>query len=354
METSFSDLLSRGRFVLGGEVAAFEREYAAFSQSQYCISVGNGLDALTLALHALGIGVEDEVIVPSHTCFATWLAVDRVGARPVPVEVNQHYVIDVNRIETSITPKTKAIIPVHLYGYPCDMESIMAVANKWQLRVVEDNAQGQGAYFDKKITGSWGDVNATSFYPTKNLGALGDGGAVTTNSAVLQDKISQLRNYGAIEKDVFKVLGVNSRLDELQAAFLRSKLEQLSSFQQNRNRLAGRYHDALAGVGDLILPSLGDDRIVPVFHLYVVQTNERERLRDYLREQQIETAVHYPVAIHRQEAFAKLGLAEGSLPIAERLSKTVLSLPLWPGLTEQQQDRVIAAINLFFATTYKR
>lgn len=349
MENAFRQTMEGGQFVLGSAVNEFEKEYAAFNETPYCVSVGNGLDALICALMTIGIKAGDEVIVPSHTCYATWLAVDKVGATPVPVEVHEStFTVDENRIESSITARTKAILPVHLYGYPCRMDRIMEIAKAHGLCVVEDNAQAHGARFQNRLTGSWGDVNATSFYPTKNLGALGDGGAVTTHHQEFAEFIQSYRNYGAVTKDVFSMTGINSRLDELQASLLRIKLRYVNQWNEQRRSMATYYHQLLQSVGDISLPSLGDDDAHPVFHLYVIRTNHRNALQKFLNEQGIGTAIHYPVAVHQQKAFEKLNFKMGSLPVAEKLSNTILSLPIWPGLTREDQERVAATIKTFF------
>ena len=350
LNTVFQNTLDAGYFVAGREVGAFEQEYARFNGVTHCVSVGNGLDALICCLQAAGIGTGDEVIVPSHTCFATWLAVDKVGAVPVPVEVDsKKYTIDPDRIVSAIGRKTKAILPVHLYGYPCAMEEIMTIAEGHGLRVIEDNAQAQGAIYHGRITGSWGHVNATSFYPTKNLGALGDGGAVTTNDEKVYQFIRAFHNYGSMEKDIFDYKGINSRLDELQAAILRVKLQHLNLWNDERRMLAGVYHKGLEGIGDLQLPDQGNHQARPVFHLYVIQTQYRDQLKKYLHQNGVETAIHYPRAIHLQKAFKTLGYQQGAFPIAEQISQCALSLPLWPGLSHHQQERVIATIKEFFA-----
>lgn len=349
MERAFQKTMEGGHFVLGSEVKQFEKEYAAFNETPYCVSVGNGLDALICALMAIGIKAGDEVIVPSHTCYATWLAVDKVGARPVPVEVHQsNFTMDENRIESAITSQTKAILPVHLYGFPCRMDRILEIAKRHGLSLVEDNAQAHGARYQNKLTGSWGDVNATSFYPTKNLGALGDGGAVTTHRQELAEFIRSYRNYGAVAKDVFSMTGINSRLDELQASLLLIKLRQVNQWNEQRKNIAAHYHQLLRGVGDISLPPLGDEETHPVFHLFVITTEHRNALQKFLGEQGIGTAIHYPVAVHQQKAFEKLKYKAGSLPIAEKLSSSILSLPIWPGLTREDQERVAATIKTFF------
>ncbi len=346
---AFDEVVSRNEFILGSSLEAFEKEYAAYHGVKFCVGVGNGLDALVCALKALGIGLGDHVVVPSHTCYATWLAVERAGAVPIPVEVEARtFTIDPDRIIPAITAKTKAILPVHLYGHPCAMDRIMSIARQHQLWVIEDNAQAQGAMFKNKMTGSWGHVNATSFYPTKNLGALGDGGAVTTNDQQAYNFVLSFRNYGAQLKNVFKTTGINSRLDEVQAALLRIKLRQLNQWNDERRKIASYYHELLTDVGDLVLPPLGDDDYKPVFHLYVVQTEHRDELQNYLNEHGIGTAIHYPIPVHLQEAFSKLGYLPGDFPLAEKLSKTILSLPLWPGLRTDQIERIADTIKHYF------
>jgi dTDP-4-amino-4,6-dideoxygalactose transaminase len=335
-------------YVLGPEVAGFEQEYSAFNRTAHTIGVGNGLEALTLALRALGIGPGDEVLVPSNTYIATWLAVSHVGATPVPVEPDiATSNLDPQRLAAALTPRTRAIVPVHLYGQPCRMPEILAFARQHQLVVVEDNAQAQGASFDGQLTGSFGHANATSFYPTKNLGALGDAGAITTNDEAVAQHLLRLRNYGAPYKNHHEVPGYNSRLDELQAALLRVKLRHLATATQQRRQLAAWYYTHLAGIAGLRLPAVAAGAL-PVWHLYVVHSDRRDALQQYLADRGIATLVHYPVAPHRQPAYGELaGCAGYQLPIADRLAATCLSLPLWPGMTENQVATVAAAIRQF-------
>lgn len=349
MEAAFAKSMDKNQFILGEEVTSFEQKFARYLGVGFSAGVGNGLDALLIALKALGIGEGDEVIVPSHTCFATWLAVSRAGATPVPVEVNEKtMVMDVSNLPAAITPKTKAILPVHLYGQPCPLSRLVSIARSHHLAVVEDNAQAQGARCEGKYTGTWGDINATSFYPTKNLGALGDGGAITTNDVKLAQFAKSYRHYGSVSKDVHNHLGINSRLDELQAAVLNVKLDHLDQWNQQRAASAALYSDHLQGVGDIILPPAGDDQFGPVFHLYVIRTPHRDKLKEYLTAQGIGTSIHYPVPVHLQAAYAHLGYKKGSLPVAEKLSETILSLPLWPGLQPSQVKSVTDAIRKFF------
>ncbi|RTQ50625.1 DegT/DnrJ/EryC1/StrS family aminotransferase [Hymenobacter gummosus] len=335
-------------YVLGESVRQFEREYAAFSGVAHCVGVANGLDALHLALIALGVGEGDEVIVPSNTYIATWLAATFVGAVPVPVEPDAAtYNLDPARLEAAITPRTKVIMPVHLYGQACDMTGILAVARKHGLAVVEDNAQAQGAAWQGQLTGSFGELNATSFYPGKNLGALGDAGGLTCQDAALAERVRTLRNYGSQQKYYNERIGYNSRLDELQAAVLRVKLPHLAAWTAERQRLAAEYDARLAGLPELILPRTAPGA-THVYHLYVVRTARRDALQQHLAAAGIGTLIHYPVPPHRQQAYASLGYAEGAFPLAEELARTSLSLPLWPGMTPADLDAVCDAIRGFF------
>ena len=334
-------------YVLGDEVKNFERAYSAFNHVPHTIGVANGLDALVLALRVLEIGPGDEVIVPSNTYIATWLAVTQVGATPVPVEPDPATSnLDPALIAAALTSRTRAIMPVHLYGQACRMTEIMAIARQYDLHVVEDNAQAQGATFDGQTTGSFGAVNGTSFYPGKNLGALGDAGAVTTTSAELDQKVRVLRNYGSQQKYYNEVVGYNSRLDELQAAVLGVKLQHLPGWTRQRQQVAAWYGQHLAGIDGLRLPTVADGA-THVYHLYVVHTPRRDALQQHLTAQGIGTMIHYPVPPHRQQAYQTLGLEPGRFPIAETLAATCLSLPMWPGLTEAQVAAVAAAIRSF-------
>ena len=336
-----------GWFVLGPEVEAFEQEYGVFNKVAHVVGVGNGLDALTLSLRALGIGPGDEVLVPSNTYIATWLAVTHTGAMPVPIEPDPATSnLDPVRLLAVRTPRTRAIVPVHLYGQPCRMPEILAFARQHGLLVVEDNAQAQGATFDGQLTGSFGHANATSFYPTKNLGALGDAGAITTSDAALAQQLRQLRNYGSDQKNHHSLPGYNSRLDELQAAILRVKLPHLVAWTGQRRQLAAWYTQHLADIPGLRLPAVATGA-APVWHLYVVHTARREALRQHLAAAGIGTLVHYPTPPHLQPAYAELGLGMGALPVAENLAATCLSLPLWPGMTEGQVAAVAAAVRAF-------
>ena len=344
---AFSRVYDSYWYVLGEEVKHFEAEYAAFNQVAHTVGVANGLDALVLALRVLGIGPGDEVIVPSNTYIATWLAVTQVGATPVGVEPELTTSnLDPALIAAAITPRTRAIMPVHLYGQACRMTEIMAIATQHGLYVVEDNAQSQGAAFDGGLTGSFGHVNGTSFYPGKNLGALGDAGAVTTNDEDIAQKVRVLRNYGSQKKYYNEVVGYNSRLDELQAAILRTKLPELAEWTRQRQQVAAWYDQHLAGIADLRLPAVAAGA-THVYHLYVVHTPHRDALQQHLTSQGIGTLIHYPVPPHRQQAYQELQLPVGHFPIAEALAATCLSLPMWPGMTEAHIVVVAAAMRSF-------
>ena len=334
---AFKDVLDSNWFVMGNQLEQFEREYAEWNKVKHCVGVSNGLDALTLALKALEIGPGDEVIVPSNTYIATALAVSNVGATPVFVEPRIETAnINPDLIEAAISKRTKAIMPVHLYGQACEMEAIMNIANRHGLFVIEDNAQAHGAAFNGRMTGSWGHINATSFYPGKNLGALGDGGAITTDSDDLAHKVRVLRNYGSQEKYKNEVLGYNNRLDELQAALLRVKLRRLDEWTAERNRIAETYIDGLNNVRGIELFSLAEGA-TSAYHLFVIKTSHRERLQAKLNEAGIGTLIHYPIPPHLQECYEPLGYKEGDFPIAERLASEVLSLPLFIGFNEYSE-----------------
>lgn len=345
---AFEQFFDKSWFVLGDSVKTFEKNYAAFNQTAFAIGVSNGLDALHIALKALDIKEGDEVIVPSNTYIATLLAVSYTGATPVLAEPDTDTCnINPSCIEAAITSRTKAVIPVHLYGQSCDMESIISIASKNNLYVVEDNAQAHAASWNNKTTGSWGHINATSFYPGKNLGALGDAGAVTTNDELLASKASLLRNYGSDKKYYNEVIGFNMRLDECQAAFLDIKLKYLLQWTEQRQQIAEWYNNELAGIGDLILP-FTHNQATHVFHLYVVRTKRRHELQTYLSERGIGTLIHYPVPPHLQNAYKTLGYKKGDFPVAEELANTCLSLPLWPGMTGSQVREVATIIRSFF------
>ena len=327
IDAAIARVLDSGWYILGPEVEAFEAEYAAYCEAEHAIGVANGLDALHLALLAMGVGPGDEVIVPSNTYIATWLAVSQCGATPVPVEpVEATYNIDPARIEAAITPATRVILPVHLYGQPADLDPILAIARKHGLRVLEDAAQAHGARYKGRRIGAHGDAVAWSFYPGKNLGALGDGGAVTTNDPELADRIRVLRNYGSRVKYVNEVKGFNSRLDPIQAAVLRVKLRVLDEWNARRRGIAQRYLEGLAGSG-LVLPQV-PEWAEPVWHLFVVRHPERDALVKRLNEAGVGTLIHYPVPPHLQAAYAEMGFGVGAFPVAERMAREVVSLPM--------------------------
>lgn len=336
------------RFTLGNEVINFEKDWAAYIGTPHCVGVGNGLDALTLSLLACGVSSGDEVIVPAHTFFATWLAVTRCGAKPIPVDATHHtFNINTEKIAERVTAKTRVIVPVHLYGQACDMTRIMDIAEKNGVLVVEDNAQAHGARWLQQRTGGFGVANATSFYPTKNLGALGDGGAITIFDHEKADFLRRARHYGMSERDVFPDRGLNSRLDEIQAAILRVKLAMLDEWNALRRELADRYLQTLSGVGDLILP-LSEKEAYHVYHLFVIRSQKRDALRIWLEKYGIGSLIHYPVPPHLQPAYSEFGFQKGSFPVAESIAETALSLPLWPGMTLDQVDFISEQISKFF------
>jgi dTDP-4-amino-4,6-dideoxygalactose transaminase len=348
LEEAFKRVLDSGWFILGQELESFEVEFANYCDVKYCVGVGNGLDALYLVLSALGIGEGDEVIVPTNTFIATWLAVTRTGAKPVPVEpCSDTYNIDPDQIEAAITSRTRAIIPVHLYGQVADMQPIMQIAEKYNLFVLEDAAQAQGAMYRGRRACGLGHAAATSFYPGKNLGALGDGGAVLTNDANLAAKIRRLRNYGSEVKYVHDAVGNNSRLDEIQAAFLRVKLRYLDEYSGERRKLAGLYQKYLHEmVGPKIITPFVPVWADPVWHLYVIRANERDALQQHLQKSGIATAIHYPIPPHLQKCYPEFN--RYNFPVAETLAHQSLSLPMWPGLKAEQILKVVEAIANYY------
>jgi dTDP-4-amino-4,6-dideoxygalactose transaminase len=346
IEGAVLNSLRSGWYIGGKDLESFEEEFASFTGSKQCIGVANGLDALHMALRAMGIGPGDEVIVPSNTYIATWLAVSQCGATPVPIEpVEETYNMDPKLIEGSITPRTKAILPVHLYGQAADLDPIIAIARRHGLRILEDAAQAHGALYKDKRIGSHGDAVAWSYYPGKNLGALGDAGAVTTNDSVLADRIRVLRNYGSRVKYVNEVQGYNSRLDPVQAAALRVKLKRLDAWNARRVEMANRYTTSLAN-SHLKLPFV-PTWATPVWHLYVVRTPSRDALQQHLENAGIGTLVHYPIPPHLQNAYVSMGYGRGDFPIAEAMAEEVLSLPIGPHLKLEDQDRVIEVLLAF-------
>lgn len=329
IDNAVQRVLESGWYILGEEVESFEKSYASYCEAQYCVGVANGLDAIFLSLKAMSIGPGDEVIVPSNTYIATWLAVSRCGATPVPVEpLENTYNIDPDKIESKITNKTKAIIPVHLYGQPADLDPIMALAKKYNLKILEDAAQAQGAKYKGKRIGAHGDAVAWSFYPGKNLGAMGDGGAVTTDDPRLAEKIRILSNYGSRVKYENEVQGVNSRLDSIQAAVLSVKLDYLDEWNARRSVFAEKYNQELSRT-NLLLPYV-PEWAEPVWHQYVVRTDDRDRLRRCLAHAGVATLIHYPIPPHRQKAYGGSMYEVGSLAGAEKLSNQILSMPIGP------------------------
>ena len=347
LERAFHEVLDSGWFTQGSQLEAFEAEYADYCSVENCVGVGNGLDALNLILRAYDIGDGDEVIVPSNTYIATWLAVTHAGATPVPVEPDElTYNIDPKKIEASITKKTKAIMPVHLYGQPADMDEINAIASKYGIKVIEDAAQSQGALYKGRPTGCLGDAAGHSFYPGKNLGALGDGGAITTNDKDLAEKLRMLRSYGSRIKYSHEMQGFNSRLDDIQAAFLRVKLRKLDEWNSRRKKIAGLYLEGLRHV-DIKLPFV-PDWSDPVWHLFVIKTTKRDYLQQYLAKKEIGVLIHYPVPPHLQPAYMNSFAGKGAYPISEKLHAQVLSLPIGPHLNVDDAQEINKEISIAF------
>ena len=344
----FREVYDKGQFILGSRLQLFEQAYAAYCGAPYCVGVANGLDALYISLKMLGVNAAHEVIVPAHTYIATWLAVSRTQALIVPADVDeQTMLMDAKKLTPLLSKRTKVIMPVHLYGQACDMASLTSLAQEHQISIVEDNAQAHGATYRNRKTGSFGQCSATSFYPTKNLGALGDGGAITTPSKAIYEQALAFRNYGSASRFVNTQTGINSRLDELQAAVLLIKLQHLDAWNADRKSIAAHYHSSLTGVGDLLLPQPPAQQ-EHVFHLYVVRTSHRDNLQQFLKARGIETSIHYPTPPHLQKAYHHLGYQPGDFPVSEGIAATALSLPLWPGLAEQQVAHVCRAIRRFY------
>ena len=347
LDAAYHRVMDSGWFVLGREVDAFEHEFAEYCGAAHCVTVGNGLEALHLILRAYGVGAGDEVIVPAHTFIATWLAVTAVGATPVAVDVHPAtFNLDPAKLRAAISPLTRAVVPVHLCGHPADMDPILSVAREYDLKVIEDAAQAHGAEYGGRRAGNLGDAAAFSFYPVKNLGALGDGGAVTTNDSDLAERIRLLRNYGSRVKYQHDVPGSNSRLDELQAAFLRVKLRRLDEWNARRTALAEVYRRELQSVPGLILPAAAAD-VKHAWHLFVVRHARRDALQGHLTSTGVATMIHYPTLPHRTGAF-RAGNWAGEVPrVAERLAGEILSLPLGPHLGFEAAHRVAAAVQTF-------
>jgi len=340
-------VLDSGWLILGEECKEFEQEFAAYCGVKHCIGVGNGLEALHLVLRAWNIGLGDEVIVPSNTYIATWLAVTYTGATPVPVEPDaQTYNLDPKLLEAAITPRTKAIIPVHLYGQVADISTISAIAQKHSIKVLEDAAQSHGAEYMGKKAGALGDAAGFSFYPGKNLGALGDGGAITTNDSALAEKLRTLRNYGSQLKYHNEIVGFNSRLDEIQAAFLRAKLPLLDADNRHRAEIAEIYQSELSGIIELTLPFISMDG-KSAGHVYAISHPQRDRLAEHLTKHGIATMIHYPIPPHLQPAYSSLGKKSGDFPIAEQIHSEILSLPIGPTMPIEYAQKVVASIRRF-------
>ncbi|MEW6600578.1 MAG: DegT/DnrJ/EryC1/StrS family aminotransferase [Nitrospirota bacterium] len=344
LDAAYLHVMESGHYILGSEVGEFEREYSGYCMTKHCIGAGNGLDALHLILRAMGIGPGDEVIVPAHTFIATWLAVTYAGAVPVPVEPDiQTYNIDPGLIEAAVTDRTRAIIAVYLYGQPADMAPILEIASRHRLKVIEDAAQAHGALYRGRKTGGLGDAAGFSFYPAKNLGAFGDGGAITCDDDELAERLVLLRNYGSARKYVHDLAGFNSRLDELQAALLRVKLKYLDEFNRSRRETARFYLEHIRNP-KIILPFV-PDFATPVWHMFVVRTLDRNRLQEHLTDRGIQTLIHYPAPPHKQKAYGQLN--GSSYRITEKICSEVLSLPMGPFMKREDTERVVNAVNEF-------
>ncbi len=339
------EVLRSGWYILGKEVSSFEEEFAAHNNIEYCVGVASGLDALALAIRALGIGEGDEVLVQANTYIASVMGITMNRATPVFVEANKYYNISVEDLESKITPKTKAIMVVHLYGQACKMDVVMEVAKKHGLYVVEDCAQSHDACYNGKKTGTFGDIGCFSFYPTKNLGAFGDAGAILTSNKELRDKIAMLRNYGSKVKYHFEEVGLNSRLDELQAGLLRVRLRYLEEMAKERERIADYYTKNIKN--DKIIKPEIQEGATSVWHQYVVRTDERDRFEEYLKENEIITTIHYPIPPHLSKAYEYLNIKEGSFPLTEKYAKEMLSLPIYNGMTDEEVKYVVEVINKY-------
>jgi len=338
-------VLSSGWYILGDEVSSFEKEFAGSIGSDHCVGLNSGLDSLILAMRALGIGPGDEIIVQANTYIATVLGITENGATPVFVEPDEYHGINPEKIEKAITSKTRAILAVHLYGQPCEMDSLMEIAQRYDIPVIEDCAQSHGAAYRGQMTGTFGSIGCFSFFPTKNLGAFGDAGAIVTNHKELAEKVMMLRNYGSRSKYVHEITGVNSRLDEMQAALLRVKLKYLGEILEERKQIAEAY---LRGIDNPLVELPG---VRPgarhTWHLFVVQTERRDELQKHLVERGIVTSIHYPIPPHLSEAYGYLGYGKGSFPITEGLADRVLSLPMYNGMTEEEISYVVDGVNGF-------
>ena len=344
-ENKAIEVLRSGWYVLGNEVSAFEKEFASYIGTKYCVGLASGLDALWIAFRVLGIGAGDEVIVQGNTYIASVMGITINGATPVFVEPDEFYNIDANKIEEKITDKTKAILVVHLYGQASNMTPIVNIARKYNLRLIEDCAQSHGAKFDSQNTGTFGDIGCFSFYPSKNLGAFGDAGAIVTNDTNIQEAVRVFRNYGSEKRYYNKVVGTNSRLDEMQAGLLRIRLSHMNELEQEKEYICRKYLERINN--PLIkLPEIRTGA-THIWHQFVIQCEKRDELIEFLNTNNIGTIIHYPIPPHLSEAYAYLNISEGSLPITEYYAKTVLSIPLYIGMTDEEQDYVIEVINSF-------
>lgn len=339
------EVLRSGWYVLGKEVSSFEEEFAQYTDSKYCVGLASGLDALWIAFRVLGIGQGDEVIVQGNTYIASVMGITINGATPVFVEPDEFYNMDASKIEEKITDKTKAILVVHLYGQASNMGPIMDIAKKYDLRVVEDCAQSHGACFNGQMTGTFGDIGCFSFYPSKNLGAFGDAGAIVTNDVRIADDVRVFRNYGSEKRYYNRVVGTNSRLDELQAGLLRVRLSHMDELEAEKRKICERYLAELKN-DNIVLPTIRDGA-THIWHQFVIRTNRRQELIDYLNDKEIGTIIHYPIPPHLSEAYQYLQIPKGSLPITEEYAETVLSIPLYNGMTDEEQTYVIESINQF-------
>lgn len=339
------EVLRSGWYVLGKEVEAFEENFAAYTGAKYCVGLANGLEALQIAVKLLGIGPGDEVIVQANTYIASVMGITMNGATPVFVEPDAHYQIDADKVEACITEKTKAVMVVHLYGLVADMDKVISICRKHNLKLIEDCAQSHGAKFHGKMTGTFGDIGCFSFYPSKNLGAFGDGGAIVTDDEALAKEAKIFRNYGSEKRYYNKVVGMNSRLDELQAGLLNVRLAHMEEITRERQLLAGRYREKLKH--EQIMLPMERAGTETVWHQYVIRCDRRQELIDYLSQRGIGTIIHYPIPPHLSEAYAYLGHKKGDFPITERYADSVLSIPMYTGMTEKEQDYVIRAVNEF-------
>ena len=344
-EVKALEVLRSGWYVLGKEVSSFEQEFAAYVGANYCVGLASGLDALWIAFRLLKVGTGDEVIVQGNTYIASVMGITINGATPIFVEPDEHFGMDPEKIEQQITPRTKAILVTHLYGMASKMDAIVSICKKYNLRLVEDCAQSHGACFNGKMTGTFGDVGCFSFYPSKNLGAFGDGGAVVVNDELLANEFKIFRNYGSEKRYYNKIVGANSRLDEMQAALLRVRLKHMNELTEEKRRIAKRYSKELRN--PLILLPIPAPNSTSVWHQYVIRCEERERLINYLNDHEIGTIIHYPIPPHLSEAYSYLGHKPGYLPITEHLADTVLSIPMYNGMTDEEQTYVIEIINNF-------